>query len=43
MDHVLKSVEQYAVTLEQQVSARTNELIDEKKRSDRLLYRMMPK
>ena len=43
MDHVLKSVEQYAANLEQQVNERTTQLIEEKKRSDVLLYRMLPR
>jgi len=43
MDHVFNMLEQYANTLEQEVQERTRELVEEKKKSDILLYRMLPK
>lgn len=43
MDHVFNVMEQYAANLEQEVEERTKELLDEKKKSDILLYRMLPK
>ncbi|EYC29767.1 hypothetical protein Y032_0005g2254 [Ancylostoma ceylanicum] len=43
MDHVFKIMENYASSLEQEVEARTKELVDEKKKSDILLCRMLPK
>jgi guanylate cyclase, other len=43
MDHVFSMLEQYAVSLEEEVAERTKELVEEKKKSDVLLYRMLPK
>lgn len=43
MDYVLNLMEQYASSLEQEVEERTRELVDEKKKSDILLFRMLPK
>ncbi|VDM41321.1 unnamed protein product [Toxocara canis] len=43
MDHVFSMLEDYAGSLETEVEARTQELIEEKKKSDVLLYRMLPK
>ncbi|CAJ0582466.1 unnamed protein product, partial [Mesorhabditis spiculigera] len=43
MDHVLQTLEEHAESLEREVDSRTKELIDEKKKSDLLLYRMLPK
>ncbi|KAK0421121.1 hypothetical protein QR680_015071 [Steinernema hermaphroditum] len=43
MDHVFRMMEGYADSLEQEVQARVKELESEKKKSDLLLYRMMPK
>uniref|UniRef100_A0A8R1DIF4 Guanylate cyclase n=1 Tax=Caenorhabditis japonica TaxID=281687 RepID=A0A8R1DIF4_CAEJA len=43
MDHVFNMLETYASTLEEEVSERTKELVEEKKKSDVLLYRMLPK
>jgi hypothetical protein len=43
MDHVFNMMEQYATNLEQEVESRTKELVEEKKKSDVLLYRMMPR
>ncbi|KAH7716514.1 guanylyl cyclase [Aphelenchoides avenae] len=43
MDHVFGMLEQYATSLEEEVDERTKELVEEKKKSDILLYRMLPK
>ncbi|RCN25621.1 putative phage head-tail adaptor [Ancylostoma caninum] len=43
MDYVFNMLESYATTLEGEVAERTKELIEEKKKSDILLYRMLPK
>uniref|UniRef100_A0A914CKB5 guanylate cyclase n=1 Tax=Acrobeloides nanus TaxID=290746 RepID=A0A914CKB5_9BILA len=43
MDHVFNILEQYASTLEAEVEERTKELVEEKRKSDLLLYRMLPK
>uniref|UniRef100_A0A914W7U8 Guanylate cyclase n=1 Tax=Plectus sambesii TaxID=2011161 RepID=A0A914W7U8_9BILA len=43
MDHVMNMMERYAGTLEQEVDERTKELLEEKKKSDVLLYRMLPR
>lgn len=43
MDHVFNMLEEYAGTLETEVEERTKELIEEKKKSDLLLYRMLPR
>lgn len=43
MDHVFKVLEQYANNLESEVESRMKELTEEKKKSDILLYRMLPK
>lgn len=43
MDHVFKMLEDYTSTLEDEVEARTKELAVEKKKSDILLGRMLPK
>ncbi|KAF7634231.1 Guanylate cyclase, partial [Meloidogyne graminicola] len=43
MDYVFGMLEQYASSLEQEVEERTRELVEEKKKSDILLYRMLPK
>lgn len=42
MDHVLKMMETHAKTLEAQVNERTKQLNEEMKKSDVLLYRMLP-
>ena len=42
MDHVFMMMEQYANSLEEEVAERTRELMEEKKKSDLLLYRMLP-
>lgn len=43
MDHVMNMMESYASTLEEQVEERTKQLYHEQKKSDMLLYRMMPR
>ncbi|KAE9548279.1 hypothetical protein FO519_008514 [Halicephalobus sp. NKZ332] len=43
MDHIFSMVERYAETLADEIAERTKELVEEKKRSDILLYRMLPK
>ncbi len=42
VDNMIAKLEKYANNLEEIVEARTGELIEEKKKTDRLLYRMMP-
>ncbi|VDM59032.1 unnamed protein product [Angiostrongylus costaricensis] len=43
MDHVFTKLESYALTLETEVADRTKELLEEKKKSDILLSRMLPR
>ena len=43
MDHVFTMMESYATVLEEEVDSRMKELVEEKKKSDLLLYRMLPK
>ena len=43
MDNMIQMLERYANNLEEIVQSRTMELIDEKKKTDRLLYRMLPR
>ena len=43
MDNMLQKLENYANNLENLVEQRTSELVDEKKKTDILLYRMLPK
>lgn len=43
MDHVLMMMEKYAGSLEIMIAERTKQLMEEKKKSDALLYRMLPK
>ena len=42
MDNILKMMEKYANNLEEIVEERTGQLVEEKKKTDRLLYRMLP-
>ena len=42
MDTMLHKLEKYADNLENIVQQRTAELIDEKQKTDMLLYRMLP-
>ena len=39
---MIRMLERYANNLEEIVEARTAELIEEKKKSDKLLYNMLP-
>ncbi|KAL3112864.1 hypothetical protein niasHT_015570 [Heterodera trifolii] len=43
MDYVYGMLEQYDSSLEQEVEERTKELVEEKRKSDILLYRMLPR
>ncbi|KAI6227488.1 Guanylate cyclase [Aphelenchoides fujianensis] len=43
MDHVFAILEQHASNLEMEVEEQTKQLVEEKKRSDVLLYRMLPR
>ncbi|VDL87647.1 unnamed protein product [Nippostrongylus brasiliensis] len=43
MDHVMETLENYASSLEEEVEERMKELVAEKKKSDVLLHRMLPK
>uniref|UniRef100_A0A914QS99 Guanylate cyclase n=1 Tax=Panagrolaimus davidi TaxID=227884 RepID=A0A914QS99_9BILA len=43
MDHIFAMVEAYAENLTEEVAERTKELVEEKKKSDLLLYRMLPR
>ena len=43
MDNMLQMMEKYATDLEGVISERTHQLIEEKKKIDMLLYRMLPK
>ena len=42
MDAMLEKLESYATNLEELVAKRTSELFEEKKKTDMLLYRMLP-
>jgi len=42
MDTMIQKLEKYADNLENIVQQRTAELIDEKQKTDMLLYRMLP-
>lgn len=42
MDVMIQRLEKYANNLEEIVTSRTQELIEEKKKTDSLLYRMLP-
>ena len=42
LDNMIQKLEKYANNLEEIVQQRTSELIDEKKKTDMLLYRMLP-
>ncbi len=43
MDHMLSMMEKYATGLEKEVNERTKDLVEEKKKTDILLYRLLPK
>lgn len=42
VDNMIKILEKYANNLEEIVEVRTEALIEEKKKTDRLLYQMLP-
>ena len=42
MDNMIQKLEKYATNLEGIVQTRTAELVEEKKKTDMLLYRMLP-
>ena len=42
MDNMIRMMEKYASNLEGLVQQRTGELLDEKKKTEMLLYRMLP-
>ena len=42
VDHVLQKLEKYASNLEAIVEQRTSELVEEKRKTDLLLHRMLP-
>ena len=42
MDNMIQKLEKYANNLEDIVETRTSELVEEKKKTDLLLYRMLP-
>ncbi len=42
MDNMVQKLERYANNLEEIVQQRTVELVEEKKKTDLLLYRMLP-
>jgi hypothetical protein len=43
MDNMLAMMEKYANNLEELVETRTYELVDQKKKTDMLLYSMLPR
>ena len=43
MDNMVAMMEKYANNLEELVESRTMELVDEKKKTDMLLYSMLPR
>ena len=42
MDNVITMMEKYAANLEDIMEERTQEVMEEKKKTDRLLYKMLP-
>ena len=42
IDSVMNMMEKYAYNLEEIVEERTKQLVEEKKKTDQLLYRMLP-
>ena len=43
MDNMLRMMEKYATNLEELINERTRQLMEEKKKTDMLLYRMLPR
>lgn len=43
IDHLLKRMEQYASDLEQQVAEKTEQFMEEKRRSEELLSQLLPR
>ncbi len=43
MDNMIQMLEKYANNLENIVDQRTSELLEEKKKTDHLLYNMLPR
>ena len=43
LDCMLEKMEQYSNNLEQVIAQRTTELMEEKEKTDQLLYRMLPR
>lgn len=42
MDNVMQMMEKYAANLEEIVEERSQQLVEEKSKTDRLLYKMLP-
>jgi len=42
MDNIMGMMEKYTYNLEECIEERTQQLVEEKKKTDRLLYRMLP-
>ena len=42
LDNIMKMMDRFAYNLEEVVEERTQQLLEEKKKTDRLLYRMLP-
>jgi hypothetical protein len=42
MDNMLAKLEKYSSNLEEIIAQRTADLMEEKKKTDKLLYRMLP-
>ena len=43
VDNMIQKLEKYASNLEDIVQQRTSELVEEKRKTDMLLYRMLPR
>ena len=42
MDNIMQMMEKYAANLEEIVGERTEQVVEEKQKTDRLLYKMLP-
>ena len=42
MDNVLKMMEKYAASLDEIVAERTQDMVEQKRKTDQLLYRLLP-